>query len=146
MSRTPCAQECYHHISAKSTQSHLTLQRCQYVAAERMVAVVQASKAKMDAMKQAEASKAQAAQAKNELEAYIISTQSALSSNEDFQVVTTEKQREAFSAALSEVEDWLYDEGQHEQAPIFRSAACFLTDLLFVCVCFSFLTSCSTRK
>ena len=71
-------------------------------------------------MQQAELSKAQAAQAKNELEAYIISTQGRLGGDEEVQAVTTDKQREAFQTELSEVEEWLYDQGEHEQASVFR--------------------------
>lgn len=71
-------------------------------------------------MQQAEMSKAQAAQAKNELEAYIISTQGRLGGDEEVQAVTTDKQREAFQTELSEVEEWLYDQGEHEQASVFR--------------------------
>lgn len=85
---------------------------------------MQAGKQKMDQMRQAETSRAEAAQAKNELEAYIISTQSGLSSDEAIQAVTTSKQRDSFSAALTEVEEWLYDQGEHEQAPLFRSGSC----------------------
>ena len=84
--------------------------------------VLQAGKQKMDQMRQAETNRAEAAQAKNELEAYIISTQSALSGDEDIQAVTTSKQRDTFHADLSKVEEWLYDQGEHEQAPLFRQA------------------------
>ena len=71
-------------------------------------------------MQQAEVSKAQAAQAKNELEAYIISTQGRLGDDEEVQAVTTDKQRQAFQKDLSQVEEWLYDQGEHEQASVFR--------------------------
>lgn len=81
---------------------------------------VQAGKQKLEQMQQAEQGRAEAAHAKNELEAYIISTQSRLSSDEDFEAVTTSQQRDSFHAALSEVEEWLYDQGEHEKAPLFR--------------------------
>lgn len=84
--------------------------------------MLQAGKQKMDQMRQAETNRAEAAQAKNELEAYIISTQSALSGDEDVQAVTTSKQRDTFHADLTKVEEWLYDQGEHEQAPLFRQA------------------------
>ncbi len=74
----------------------------------------------MQQLQQAEASKAQAAQAKNELEAYIISTQGRLADDEEVGAVTTDKQRRSFQNELSKVEDWLYDQGEHEQAPVFR--------------------------
>lgn len=81
---------------------------------------LKAGRQRMVQMQQAEMSKAQAAQAKNELEAYIISTQGRLGGDEEVQAVTTDKQREAFQTELSEVEEWLYDQGEHEQASVFR--------------------------
>lgn len=74
----------------------------------------------MQQLQQAEQSRAAAAQAKNELEAYIISTQGRLGDDEEVQAVTSDKQRTAFQTDLSKVEDWLYDQGEHEQAPVFR--------------------------
>ena len=74
----------------------------------------------MQQLQQAEVSRAQAAQAKNELEAYIISTQGRLDDDEEVQAVTTDKQRQTFKKELSKVEDWLYDQGEHEQASVFR--------------------------
>ncbi|DBA73173.1 hypothetical protein WJX79_004877 [Trebouxia sp. C0005] len=74
----------------------------------------------MQQLQQAEVSRAQAAQAKNELEAYIISTQGWLADDEGVEAVTTDKQRQSFQSELSKVEDWLYDQGEHEQAPVFR--------------------------
>lgn len=74
----------------------------------------------MQQLQQAEQSRAAAAQAKNELEAYIISSQGRLGDDAEMQAVTTNKQRTAFQADLAKVEDWLYDQGEHEQAPVFR--------------------------
>ena len=34
--------------------------------------------------------------------------------------VTTEAEREAFQASLSDAEDWLYSDGEGEAAPAFR--------------------------
>ncbi len=83
---------------------------------------MQAGRQQMQQLQQAEVSKAQAAQAKNELEAYIISTQGRLADDEEVEAVTTDKQRQSFQKELSKVEDWLYDQGEHEQAPVFRFA------------------------
>lgn len=80
----------------------------------------------MQQLQQAEVSKAQAAQAKNELEAYIITTQGRMADDEEVEAVTTDKQRQSFRKELSKVEDWLYDQGEHEQAPVFRFALGFL--------------------
>lgn len=76
----------------------------------------------MQQLQQAEQSRAAAAQAKNELEAYIISTQGRLGDDEEVQAVSSDKQRRAFQADLGKVEEWLYDQGEHEQAPVFRCA------------------------
>ncbi len=80
----------------------------------------------MQQLQQAEVSKAQAAQAKNELEAYIITTQGRMADDEEVEAVTTDKQRQSFRKELSKVEDWLYDQGEHEQAPVFRFEFGFL--------------------
>lgn len=74
----------------------------------------------MQQLQQAEQGREAAAQAKNDLEAYIISSQGRLGDGEEVQAVTTDKQRTTFQADLSKVEDWLYDQGEHEQAPVFR--------------------------
>ncbi len=81
---------------------------------------MQAGKQKMQQLQQAEVSKAQAAQAKNELEAYIITAQGRVVDDEVVQSVTTDKQRQTFQKDLTKVEDWLYDQGEHEQASVFR--------------------------
>ena len=80
----------------------------------------------MQQLQQAEVSRAQAAQAKNELEAYIISTQGRLADDEGVEAITTDKQRQSFQSELSKVEDWLYDQVEHEQAPVFRFAFNFM--------------------
>ena len=36
--------------------------------------------------------------------------------------VTTEKQREAFRKELAQAEDWLYEDGAAQSAPVFRYA------------------------
>ena len=74
----------------------------------------------MQQLQQAEQQRAAAAQAKNELEAYIISTQGRISDDEEVEAVSTDKQRNSFLTELGQVEEWLYDQGEHEQAPIFR--------------------------
>ena len=86
----------------------------------------------MQQLQEDERQRAQAAQAKNELEAYIISTQGRLE-DEEVQAVTTDKQRQAFAKDLGKVEEWLYDQGEHEQASVFRSAHVVL--LLNVAAC-----------
>ena len=76
----------------------------------------------MQQLQEDERQRAQAAQAKNELEAYIISTQGRLD-DEEVEAVTTAKQRQAFKKDLGKVEEWLYDQGEHEQASVFRLTA-----------------------
>ena len=80
----------------------------------------------MQQLQEAEQSRAAAAQAKNELEAYIISTQGRIGDDEEVQAVTTDMQRASFQADLGRVEEWLYDQGEHEQASVFRHASCFV--------------------
>ena len=36
--------------------------------------------------------------------------------------VTTEKQREAFKKELAQAEDWLYEDGEAQAAPVFKYA------------------------
>ena len=43
-----------------------------------------------------------------------------LDEDDAVQQVTTPKQRNEFLAALTAAEDWLYDQGEDEQASVFR--------------------------
>ncbi|KAK2080952.1 hypothetical protein QBZ16_000806 [Prototheca wickerhamii] len=73
---------------------------------------LRASRGVMTALASREATKRAAAQAKNDLEGYILSAQSWLAADEDVLATSTEAEREAFAAALEAAEDWLYGEGE----------------------------------
>lgn len=76
----------------------------------------------MAKLAEADEAKRQAAAAKNELEAFILSFRAALEDDEDLKAVTSEKQRTKFGAQLEKMEDWLYDDGEKSTAPEFRRA------------------------
>eukprot|EP00891_Asterochloris_glomerata_P004630 jgi/Astpho2/4630/Aster-00203 len=81
----------------------------------------QASATVLNKLKEREEAKHKAAMLKNELESYIISIRSKVLDEDDaVQQVTTPKQRNEFLAALTAAEDWLYDQGEDEQASVFR--------------------------
>ena len=105
---------------AETKNSNMSAKIYHAMALSQPRSVVQMERQRMQQLQQAEVSRAQAAQAKNELEAYIISTQGRLDDDEEVQAVTTDKQRQTFQKDLSKVEDWLYDQGEHEQASVFR--------------------------
>jgi len=63
----------------------------------------------------------EAAEAKSTLEAYIYNTRDKLYEEEEWQEVTTEEQREAFQAELSEQGEWLDFEGSDAPTKEFRS-------------------------
>eukprot|EP00884_Botryococcus_braunii_P010956 jgi/Botrbrau1/19862/Bobra.0549s0002.2 len=67
-----------------------------------------------------EVAKAETAAARNELEAYIISTREVLE-EEDVAAVASADQRGTFQALLTETEDWLYTDGDSDPAPTFRN-------------------------
>lgn len=89
---------------------------------------MQASKATMAKYLQQDIDKRETAKAKNEFESYIISMQGQLA-DESLDVVTTSKQRSAFSKDLQAAEDWLFMDGADEPASVFRSGP-----LLKICV------------
>jgi len=70
---------------------------------------------RMAALAAADAAKREAAGAKNALESYILSTRAAVNDDEAIALVTTEKERTQFVAALDAAEEWLYEGG--EDAP-----------------------------
>lgn len=77
-------------------------------------------------LRQREQEKRATAEAKNSLEAYIYATKDKLEDADGVVKVSTEAQRDAFRAELSEAEDWLYMDGAESSAAEFRKK---LTDL-----------------
>lgn len=71
-------------------------------------------------LRQREQEKRATAEAKNGLEAYIYATKDKLEDAEGVVKVSTEEQRDAFRAELSEAEDWLYMDGADSSAAEFR--------------------------
>jgi hypothetical protein len=67
-------------------------------------------------------------EALNNLEAYIYSSKDFLT-NDDVIEVTTEEQRETFTAKLDEAEEWMYDSGSDAKTDEFRSKLKALKDL-----------------
>lgn len=65
--------------------------------------------------------KRETAKARNDLEAYIIATRDLLDSSEEWRAATTEEQRDAFSAQLTDTEDWLYGDGEAVDVTEYRS-------------------------
>eukprot|EP00775_Hariotina_reticulata_P013787 gene13787-13908_t len=79
------------------------------------------AQAHLAAWRAAETVKAATAKAKNDLEAYIISTREKLETEEGLQQVTSEESRVAFTEQLTAAEDWLYGDGETEGAEAFKS-------------------------
>lgn len=67
-----------------------------------------------------EAIKRENSRAKNDLESYIINTREALETNGMLLQVTTEEQRMKFLEQLTDMEDWLYSDGEAEAAAEFK--------------------------
>lgn len=61
------------------------------------------------------------AEAKSTLESYILSVREKVDADEGIAAVSTEEQREAFKAQLTEAEDWLYMDGSDGGADEFRA-------------------------
>lgn len=68
-------------------------------------------RAMLTALDEADAEKRRCADAKNALESFVYSTREKLEDSE-IEEVSTEEQRDAVRAELSEVSEWLYDEGE----------------------------------
>jgi len=67
--------------------------------------------------------------AKSNLEAYIYSIRDKVAEDEDLRRVTDEAQRETFSEALTEAEDWLYSDGPDSTAEVFNARKAALQDV-----------------
>jgi len=76
---------------------------------------------KLKALHLKDVEKAAAAEAKNTLESYIISTRSKVRGEEELEAVTTEEQREALLTELNDGEDWLYMEGEGANATEYKA-------------------------
>merc|ERR1712228_228333 len=69
---------------------------------------------------EAEQMRALNAEAKNQVEAYIIDTRDKLGSDEVIEKVSTEEERETLRAEFDKTEDWLYEEGKDLDAKAYN--------------------------
>lgn len=104
----------------KTAKVALTIGGSGFVSPAMTKEQVKAGKKVLTELAKRDAVKAETAQAKNNLEAYIINTRDKLEADEEIAKVTTEEQRESFLSQLTEAEDWLYDEGEGEGAPEYK--------------------------
>ncbi|KAH6776152.1 heat shock protein 70 family protein [Perilla frutescens var. hirtella] len=77
------------------------------------------AKRKLEALDKKDAERRRTAELKNSLEGYIYSTKDKLES-EEFEKISTEQERKSFLEKLSEVEDWLYTDGEDASATEFQ--------------------------
>merc|ERR1711937_378326 len=61
------------------------------------------------------------AEAKNELESFIIDTREKLSSDENVEKISTEEERESLRGDFEKSEDWLYEEGMDLTAAEYKA-------------------------
>eukprot|EP00850_Spirogloea_muscicola_P022840 SM000314S12184 [mRNA] locus=s314:20611:26618:+ [translate_table: standard] len=87
------------------------------------VEAIQRGRERLEILRMKAASKRETEEAKNSLESYIFATLDKLEAGNENGVnkVSTEDQRNEFRAKMSEVEDWLYAEGDNANATEFRA-------------------------
>ncbi|GJM86611.1 hypothetical protein PR202_ga02488 [Eleusine coracana subsp. coracana] len=78
------------------------------------------AKSRLEALNKKDAERRKTAELKNNLESYIYSMKEKLEESADILTVSTEQERESFTEKLSEVQDWLYMDGEDAQANEFQ--------------------------
>ncbi|XP_020268798.1 heat shock 70 kDa protein 17 isoform X2 [Asparagus officinalis] len=78
------------------------------------------AKTRLEALDKKDAERRRTAELKNNLEAYIYSTREKLEDDEEIVKVSTEKERQSFADKLSEVQEWLYTDGEDAAASEFK--------------------------
>ncbi|WOL02890.1 heat shock 70 kDa protein 17-like [Canna indica] len=78
------------------------------------------AKMRLDALDKRDAERRKTAELKNSLEEYIYSTREKIEDNSEVEKVSSEEQRRSFVEKLSEVQDWLYTDGEDASATEFR--------------------------
>ncbi|GJN22011.1 hypothetical protein PR202_gb09538 [Eleusine coracana subsp. coracana] len=78
------------------------------------------AKSRLEALNKKDAERRKTAELKNNLESYIYSMKEKLVESADILTVSTEQERESFMEKLSEVQDWLYMDGEDAQANEFQ--------------------------
>ncbi|KAJ3692439.1 hypothetical protein LUZ60_012789 [Juncus effusus] len=87
------------------------------------------AKNRLEALDKKDIEKRRTAELKNKLEEYIYSTREKLEDNEDVKKVSTEEERNSFMEKLSEVQEWLYMDGEDAQANEFKEKLDSLTNI-----------------
>ncbi|OAY75538.1 Heat shock 70 kDa protein 17 [Ananas comosus] len=78
------------------------------------------AKSRLEALDKKDAEKRRTAELKNNLEEYIYSTREKIEDNTEIEKVSTEQERQSFVDKLSEVQEWLYMDGEDAQATEFE--------------------------
>lgn len=78
------------------------------------------AKNRLEALDKKDAERRRTAELKNNLESYIYSMKEKLEESTDILTVSTEQERESFAEKLSEVQDWLYMDGEDAHANEFK--------------------------
>ncbi|KAL6911360.1 hypothetical protein ACP4OV_000165 [Aristida adscensionis] len=78
------------------------------------------AKSRLEALNKKDAERRKTAELKNNLESYIYSMKEKLEESTDLLTVSTEQERASFTEKLSEVQDWLYMDGEDAQANEFQ--------------------------
>ncbi|KAJ0962810.1 hypothetical protein J5N97_027932 [Dioscorea zingiberensis] len=78
------------------------------------------AKLRLEELNKKDAERRKTAELKNNLEEYIYSTREKLEDSLEIAQVSTEQERQIFSEKLSEVQDWLYTDGEDASASEFK--------------------------
>ncbi|KAG8059661.1 hypothetical protein GUJ93_ZPchr0002g25206 [Zizania palustris] len=78
------------------------------------------AKTRLEALDKKDAERRRTSELKNNLESYIYSMKEKLEESAVILTVSTEQERESFAEKLSEVQDWLYMDGEDAQANEFK--------------------------
>ncbi|KAJ4770371.1 heat shock protein 70 [Rhynchospora pubera] len=87
------------------------------------------AKGRLEALDKKDAERRRTAELKNRLEEYTYSTREKLEENEDIKKVSTEEERKSLLEKLSEVQEWLYMDGEDAQAKEFEERLDLLTSI-----------------
>ncbi|CAM9929756.1 unnamed protein product [Pylaiella littoralis] len=87
------------------------------------------SKVKLSTLKAADNVRRETAQAKNDLESYILKVRAALRDDTNLEMISTEEQRDEAIALSTEQENWLYDDGWDMDAATYRKKRAELAEM-----------------
>ncbi|XP_059432105.1 heat shock 70 kDa protein 17-like isoform X2 [Corylus avellana] len=83
---------------------------------------------KLEALHKKDAERRRTAELKNNLEGYIYATKEKLQSSEEFEQISTDKERQSLNEKLDEVQEWLYTDGEDATAAEFQERLDMLKD------------------